>query len=202
MAYKKKTDYLSDEVETAQDSKPVKRKRGSKPASLELNCKATQSQLSEIISDCSHWFGRPLVESDEECYERVVEFFDYYANTGGIPTYEKLCLCLGVKHRQRLWEWEQGAKGGGRADIIKDAKLVLAAIDADLSLRGLIRDVVYIFRAKNFYGMKNECEVTVAHSVRIEDNMTREELLRRLLEDNSSTITDAPTIEATGEVKE
>lgn len=204
MATKKKTAEKPVTTEVATENKPAKKTCGLKPASLEKHCTASTEVLSEIISDCSHWYGKPPVKTDEECLERVIEFFNYYAETGGIPTVEKLALCLGCKCRQRLWEWEQGTKGQTRSDIIKDAKLVLAAIDADLSMRGLIRDVVYIFRAKNHYGMKNETVVEVNHTARVEDNLTREELLNRLLE-NTATIPDndePPTIEVTGEVKE
>ncbi len=205
MPTKKKTDYLSDEIEVAQENKPVKGKRGSKSASLELNCKASPEVMSEIISDSLHWFNRPIVKDDNECLERLVEFFDYYAKTGGIPTVEKMCLCLGAS-KQVVWDWQNGSKSSERAELIKNAKGILASIDADLAIRGLINPVVYIFRGKNYYGMRDQQELAVTHTTRIEDGMSQDEIRRRLLEDSSSeaspTITDTPTIEVTAEVKE
>lgn len=201
MANKKKTDYLSDTVETVQDNKPVKSKRGSKSASVELHCKASPEVVSEILADNLHWFNYKAVKTDEECLDRLVEFFDYYAKSGGIPTVEKMCLSLGVA-TQTVWEWQQGSKGKDRMEMIKRAKNLIASFDADLAIRGLINPVVYIFRGKNYYGMKDQQELSVTHTARIEDGMSQEEIRRRLLEDNSSTITDTPTIETTAEVKE
>ena len=205
MATRKKTDYLSDEVEAAHDNKPVKGKRGSKSASLELNCKAPPEVMSEIITDSLHWFNRPTVKDDAECLERLIEFFEFYAKSGGIPTVEKMCLCLGAS-KQTVWDWQNGAKTRERADLIKNAKGILASIDADLAIRGLINPVVYIFRGKNYYGMKDQQEVSVTHTARIEDGMSQDEIRRRLLEDSSSTITELSTatepttIEVTAEV--
>lgn len=201
MATKKKTDYQVAEIETVQDNKPVKGKRGSKSASIELNCKASPEVMSEIISDSLHWFNRPVVKDDAECLERLVEFFDYYAKTGGIPTVEKMCLCLGAS-KQTVWDWQNGSKSRERADMIKNAKGILASIDADLAIRGLINPVVYIFRGKNYYGMKDQQELAVTHTARIEDGMSQDEIRRRLLEDSSSTAAESSTIEVTGEVKE
>lgn len=206
MAYKNKTaDYQAPDAEVAQENKPVKGKRGSKSASLELNCKASPEVMSEIITDSLHWFNRPIVKSDAECLERLIEFFEFYAKSGGIPTVEKMCLCLGAS-KQTVWEWQNGAKTHERAEMIKNAKGILASIDADLAIRGLINPVVYIFRGKNYYGMKDQQEVSVTHTARIEDGMSQDEIRRRLLEDSStpvtelSTATDTPTIETTGEV--
>ena len=205
MPTKKKSDYLSDEVETVQNNKPVKGKLGSKSASIELNCKASPEIISDILTDNLHWFNYKAVKSDEECLDRLVEFFDYYAKSGGIPTVEKMCLSLGVA-TQTVWEWQQGSKGKDRMEMIKRAKNLIASFDADLAIRGLINPVVYIFRGKNYYGMKDQQEVSVTHTARIEDGMSQDEIRRRLLEDSSSeassTITDTPTIEVTGEVKE
>lgn len=205
MATKKKTDYLSDEVEVAQDNKPVKGKRGSKSASVELHCKASPEVISEILTDNLHWFNYKAVKTDEECLDRLVEFFQYYAQSGGIPTVEKMCLSLGVA-TQTVWEWQQGAKGKDRMEMIKRAKNLIASFDADLAIRGLINPVVYIFRGKNYYGMKDQQEVSVTHTARIEDGMSQDEIRRRLLEDSSSTITELSTatepttIEVTAEV--
>ena len=201
MATRKKTDYLSDEVEAPSDRKPSKRSCGS----VEKSCKASNQQLAEIMTDNLHWFNYAPVKTDEECVDRLVEFFQYYADNGGIPTVEKMCLALGVAI-QRVWEWQNGAKGDERAEIVKRAKNLIASFDADLAIRGLINPVVYIFRGKNYYGMKDQQEVSVTHTARIEDGMSQDEIRRRLLEDSSSTITELSTatepstIEVTAEV--
>lgn len=202
MATKKKTDYQTPvQTETVTENKPAKRTRNC--GSVEKSCKADPQTISEILTDSIHWYGYKIVKTDEECVERLVEFFDYYAKTGGIPTMEKMFLALGTV-KGTVWDWEQGTKGKERADIIKRAKAMIAAFDAELAIRGLINPVVYIFRGKNYYGMRDQQDVSVTHTARIEDGLTQDEIRRRLLE-NTATIpseNEPPTIEVTGEVKE
>lgn len=169
------------ELEEQKSGKPAK--RGSKSASTELHCKAPPEVLGGIITDIGHWFGSPKVKDDEDCRQRLIAFFEYYAQTGGIPTVEKLSLALGASP-QILWDWEvRRTKGAERAELIKAAKIYLSAIDADLALLGYIDKVVYIFRAKNYYGMKDTQDIVVQAHDPLGEGTSREELERRLSED-------------------
>ncbi|MCM1167099.1 MAG: DNA-packaging protein [Ruminococcus sp.] len=171
------------EIEEMKSGKPAK--RGSKSASTELHCKAPPEVLSGIIADIGHWFGSPKVKDDEDCRQRIIAFFEHYEQTGGIPTVEKLALALGTSP-QSLWDWEvRRTKGGERAELIKAAKICISAIDADLALLGYIDKVVYIFRAKNYYGMKDTQDVVIQAKDPLGDGASREELERRLLEDTT-----------------
>lgn len=171
------------ELEEMKQGRPAK--RGSKSASSELHCKAPPEVLSGIISDIGHWFGSPKVKDDEDCRQRLISFFEHYAKSGGLPTVEKLSLALGTCP-QVLWEWEvRKTKGNERAEMIKAAKIYLSAIDADLALLGYIDKVVYIFRAKNYYGMKDTQDIVVQARDPLGDSTSREELERRLLEDTA-----------------
>ena len=144
---------------TEQIVKAVK-KRGSKPASIEANLSATKPEMQQMISNVLYWYKREMVRSDEECAERLNEFFARINQTGEIPTVEKMCLSLGTV-RSVVWEWEQGSKGQTRANIIKRAKEILAALDAELVSNNKIPQVTYIFRAKNFYQMADKTEVVL-----------------------------------------
>lgn len=177
------------ELEEAKQGKPVK--RGSKSASTELHCKAPPEVLGGIISDIGHWFGSPKVKDDEDCRQRLIAFFEYYAQTGGIPTVEKLSLALGASP-QILWDWEvRRTKGAERAELIKAAKIYLSAIDADLALLGYIDKVVYIFRAKNYYGMKDTQDIVVQARDPLGEGTSKEELERRLSEDTAEIEVDS-----------
>ena len=44
---------------------------------------------------------------------------------------------------------------------LKKAKNLIASLDAELAQEGKIQPVVYMFRAKNFYGMQDKQEVVV-----------------------------------------
>lgn len=165
------------------DGKPVKYKnRGSDPPSVINVTKVPAETLGAIVADCAKDFKQPIVKSDEECIERLADFFMYYAQNGGLPTVEKMCLCLGADINTVL-DWGHGTKGEKRAGIVKRAKNILAAIDADLVLGGHINPVAYIFRAKNYYGMKDQQDVVVQAKNIFGADVDRQEIERRLSEE-------------------
>ena len=167
-------------------NKPVKRKRpgagNHKPANMIDKSKLDPNEMRIIIADCSRDFALPIVKTDEECLERLTDFFMRYAQEGGLPTVEKMCLCLGADNDTVL-DWGHGTKGAVRAGMIKSAKHVLAAIDADLVLKGMINPVAYIFRAKNYYGMKDQQDVVVQAKNIFGADVDRQEIERRLTEE-------------------
>lgn len=107
--------------------------------------------------------GLNRVSSDEELCERLNYFFEECAKTQQLPTIEKMANCLGY-HRQTLLDWETGKNQGfssATAEIIMKAKQIIASIDAELAQEGKIQPVVYLFRSKNFYGMRDQQDVVV-----------------------------------------
>lgn len=181
--------------------KPKKKNRGAKPPAVIDVSKVPDTTLRAIITENARDFKRPICKTDEECMQRLVDFFDYYANTEGvgIPTVEKMCLALGADVNT-VWDWQQGTKGENRSVIVKRAKQILSAIDADLVLNGHINPVAYIFRAKNYYGLKDQQDVVVQAKNIFGDNVSREEIERRLMEDTSGK--DSEVVDAEFEVKD
>ena len=103
------------------------------------------------------------VKSDEQLCERLNWFFSVCAETQQIPNVEKMCNAIGY-HRNYVLEIEAGHVPGfspATKDIIRQAKQILASIDAELAQEGKTQPVVYMFRAKNFYGMKDQQDVVV-----------------------------------------
>lgn len=158
-------------------SKEVK-KRGSKSASVEKNCTATTDEIKQIIGNALYWYSYPIVKSDEECAERLNEFFTHCNQTGELPTVEKMCLALGTT-RKTVWTWEQGELGATRSNMIKKAKELLATIDAELVSAGKIPQITYIFRAKNFFGLTDKQELVVTPNNPM-DSLNAEEARERL----------------------
>jgi hypothetical protein len=132
-------------------------KRGSKSASIEKTTTASKDEIKDILKNSLYWYNREIVKTDDECAERLNEFFTRLAETGEIPTVEKMCLALGTV-RQTVYDWEQGTQGNVRSVMIKKAKEILASLDAELVSRGKIPQITYIFRAKNFFGMQDKQE--------------------------------------------
>lgn len=150
--------------------------------SIEKQCTARKSEVSEIVRNSVSWFGRPIVKTDEECAERLNNFFQQMCETGEIPTVEKMALALGTT-RKTLWEWQNGLKGPERANMILQAKEMLASIDAELVQRNKIPAVPYIFRAKNYYGLTDTTEIQVSQAPNLlGDDGDRDKLAQKYAE--------------------
>lgn len=163
---------LSDEQAQA----VVKKKRGGKIASVELHNTASNEEMKQYIGSVLYWRKRTPVKTDEECAERLDEFFQHIYETGELPTVEKMCLALGVD-RRTVYSWEMGTRQGpARQQMIKQAKQILAALDAELVQHNKIPQVTYIFRAKNFYDMRDQTDVVVAPQNPLGDQKTPEQL--------------------------
>lgn len=138
-----------------------KKKRGSGTPSLERNSSANADEIRQMMRNVLHWYGRKCVQSDEECAERLDEYFARIVETGEIPTWEKLCLALGTD-RTTVWQWEQGQGcSRERTNMVKLAKVMMASMDAEMVSAWKIPQATYIFRSKNFYGMRDQTDVVV-----------------------------------------
>ena len=175
MPTKSKTQKATESKDLEEISAHSLKKRGSKSASIEATSTATKDEIKSMVGNVLYWYKRDLVKTDEECAERLNEFFDRINETGEIPTVEKMCLALGTV-RQTVWDWENGSKGTARADMIKKAKEILAGIDAELVSRGKIPQVTYIFRAKNFFGLVDQSQVVLTPNNPIGESTGQKEL--------------------------
>ena len=121
-----------------------------------------KEELSRIIHESAQYRKKNRPRSNEEIRENLDRYFQDCEEKGQIPTVEDMALALGVQ-RAVVWGWEQKAQvNPERAEMIIRAKETIAAIDAKLAIEGKITPVTYIFRAKNFYGMRDQQEVVVA----------------------------------------
>ena len=165
------------------------RKRGSKSASVVDNNSARPEEIQKAIHNAYQYFNREIVKSDEECAERLNGYFRDCHEQQMIPTVECMSLALGTT-RKTVWDWENGVGCSRlRSDMIKKAKQILAAIDADLVSAGKIPQVVYIFRAKNFFGMSDQQEITINAQNSAEQDMSAEDIAKRYLEDGKTVET-------------
>jgi len=116
--------------------------------------------VSRLLKETLATYDLPKVKSDEELKERLAWYFKHCAETGEKPTVEQMAQVTGYT-MSTVWDWETGRRHGfstETADIIKKAKEFLRTFDAKLLLEGAINPVSYIFRAKNYYGMKDQQE--------------------------------------------
>ncbi len=153
-----------------------KKTRGLKPASMEANFKGEPSDISRAIINATRYIKAEPCKSDEEVAERINEYFTECAAEGMIPKWETLSLALGVT-RRITWQWANGHAGSPvRQRMLARAKEILAAVDAELVQTGKVNPVVYIFRAKNFYDMKDQQDVVVTPNQPLGEQQTTEQL--------------------------
>ena len=136
--------------------------------------------VSYTLREILKWFNMPKVKTDDELEERIIFFFETCIITGEMPTWEKLALACGV-HRGTLWEWESGGEGSTpmRRDLLKKAKEFMASYDAEIVANNKMPPVAYIFRAKNYYGMKDQVDYNITPKQQI-DVAPVEEIAKRI----------------------
>ena len=138
--------------------------------------KGTNPDLSLVPADAvSHALSgiTPLMKMEkvsgqnvEAVQDRINSYFEHCTKAQIIPTVEGIALSLGID-RRTLWEWERGNGCSYETmETIQRAKLILQAVDAELALKQKISPVVSIFRAKNYFGMRDN--VTIETDSRIE----------------------------------
>lgn len=155
--------------------------KGGAMQSLERYCTATNEEISQLMANVVKWreLGQIApVKTDEECAERLDAYFNYIIRTGEKPSMEKMALALGVTIRSVEY-WRDGQRGSrARQAMINYAIQTLAAMDAELVNNNKIPQVTYIFRSKNFFGMRDQTEI-VHHTDRKE--IDAEELRQRIM---------------------
>lgn len=151
-----------DEQMTVAASETVKKRgKGGKfnfPNAIEIEDPA---DVKEALGSVLYWMqkGRESKpKTNDEIQDRCDEYILECYQTGQRMTVEKLALALGIT-RKCLWEWEQA--NDERGNIIQKAKDMIACYDADMVTSGKMNPVPYIFRAKNYYGMKDQSDIVI-----------------------------------------
>ena len=148
--------------------------------------------IKRIIGESLQYWGRKCPLSNEEVAEILNDYFAQCYDTGQIPTVEDMCLSLGIT-RQTLHRWEHGIQcDSERTIMIQQAKEVLAAIDAKLVTEGKLIPVTYIFRAKNYFGMKDQREEVSVRINPLGDNISNAQLEKKYLE--NANVIELPEI--------
>lgn len=172
------------ETEVATTDKPAKRKRdwipnpkgGANMRKDQPTDAEGKAFVSQVAYDILEFYNLPKVKTDEECEERIGQFFLMCAENGQIPTVEKMALSLGIDTRT-LTEWEHGRlHNGSRMLMVKKAKQFLSSFDADMLIKNKLNPVAYIFRAKNYYGMVDKTDVAIGTTSALGEAKSPEEL--------------------------
>ena len=138
--------------------------------------------------------GYPLIDSfadsitpetravtDQELSDRLIEYFTFTIDNEKIPTVEGMALHLGYDVATlRRWQFGQEGSTPFRRSLIKKAKGLLAAFDAELVMENKVNPTGYIFRAKNYYGMKDVQDHVISATDPLGDKEDPEAIRKRL----------------------
>lgn len=170
-------------------NKPVRKKKGNNPngtgspAIIKLSGSEEQKLqiVRKVLMDNYNWWvtGNRKVENAEQLEERLAHFFLTCIENGELPAVEKMALALGV-HRQTIWDWEKGSRGPEFSYLIRNAKSMISAIEGELAMKGEIDKTVYIFRAKNFFGMSDRVEHKIDTKNPLEELDSKEAIEKRI----------------------
>lgn len=117
----------------------------------------------------------------------IEDYFQDCAELSLRPTIRGLAGALGTSYNT-LNDWENGSRdaqlGTSCSVIIKNAKQFIAEYDEVLALEGIDNPILYMFRSKNYYGMKDKTEVEVGQRNTLGESLTPEEIAQRIAVDD------------------
>lgn len=147
-----------------------------------------RAAMAKIVGNVHAFFKTGCeapVKSNEELCDRLNDYFQTCAETQQLPTIEKMTLAIGYP-KTSVWEWANSVRvpvwgDSETSTILKKAFQIHAAIDAEMSSSGTIQPVVYIFRAKNYYGMKDQTDHVFSTDTEHTESLNQLEQKARLL---------------------
>lgn len=117
----------------------------------------------------------------------IEDYFSDCAELGLRPTIRGLADALGTTYNTLL-DWENGSRdgqlGASCSGIIKKAKSFVAEFDEILALEGIDNPILFMFRAKNYFNMRDKTEVEVAPKQQLVQELTPQEIARRIALDD------------------
>lgn len=125
------------------------------------------------------------VNTDSELIARIDEYFSESARRRITPTVEGLCLYCGYSSgKWAAWcsgidELKHDVPNVSTQMVAQKAKTLLASYDGTLAVEGQVNTIAYIFRARNYYDMRNEDVVTLNVQTQ-QATLPREEIVKRI----------------------
>lgn len=149
------------------------------PASKPLESIKDSEFNQELLQHAFKYWKVPTAKTDEEIADRIEFYFSDCYNAGVRPTLEGCALAIGVTTQTlKNWADKESKMELDRFDLIKRVRTVLAYFDAELFMNGKLNPVAYIFRSKNFYGMKDQVETIVKKDDPLGETKTESEIMK------------------------
>lgn len=199
MARTKKADREQKPFSWSDDTeKPIPKRPPQSRARQEIiNNPQARTTLALAIAATRTAFKMPRVTSNKELVQRLDEYFELAENRQIPPTVEEMALYCGYTTKT-LADWKTGRNKGFKdveaglttSSIIQKAYEMMHNIDAVMVETGGMNVVSYIFRAKNYHGMTDKQEITVATDNGMRPALTPEEIVKNLPEPTDTVNVD------------
>lgn len=187
-----------DIVETGQEIVKTKGKPrgGNSPAIGENMLMTEPGDTTKIVQTNMKFMMLPKVDlrKPEEVQQRIVEYFNIYAEADMKPTVAGMAMALDVD-RRRLWEIKTGnyVNVGGYKDLpietvdcIKKAYEILEATMESYANGGKINPVMAIFMMKNHFGYQDKTEYVLTPNQQQASDYDAEDIRKRYLGDSTT----------------
>ena len=136
--------------------------------------------VRRIGANLLKWYDMPKAKTDDEVEERIKTYFLETIDRGELLTMEAMCMAIGYDTKT-IWRWSHGdGCSERRSHLIRQAKALMSSFDAQMVNEGKINVTSYIFRAKNYFGMRDEVEHVVRPSNPLGELESGEEVRKRI----------------------
>lgn len=135
------------------------------------------AELQRIMYHLDKYKGRAGIPKFRNAHEMelvIEKWWNDCIEAERFPTKRGLALALGTTY-DGLSDWRNGVNGEEFARVMKKTDEMIAEIDEQLVMGGVVNPVLYMFRAKNYHGLKDKQE-HVFKSNTLEATKTKEEL--------------------------
>lgn len=140
-----------------------------------------QALIRKFVSEIQRNNQKRLVSNDHELAQRIADYYNECAETGTVPCIEEMYLstgfsigeCEDIAHRRT-----QGFSTNTWR-IIQKGRDFQRVFDAKLMIAGKMNVTAYIFRAKNYYGMRDQYDVVTTPHDPMGETKTRQQLVEQ-----------------------
>lgn len=191
---RKKTDLVESGEEIVKAEKKKGKPRGGNSPAIGENMLMTEpGDTTKIVQTNMKFMLLPKIDlrDPEAVKQRIVEYFQIYAEADMKPTVAGMAMALDVD-RRRLWEIKTGnyVNVGGYKDLpretvdyIKKAYEILESSMESYANAGKINPVMAIFMMKNHFGYQDKTEYVLTPNQKQESDYDADEISKRYLTD-------------------
>ena len=140
-----------------------------------------QALIRKFVSEIQRNNQKRLVTNDHELAQRIADYYNECAETGTVPCIEEMYLSTGfsISECEDMAHRRTQGFSTNTWRIIQKGRDFQRVFDAKLMLAGKINVTAYIFRAKNYYGMRDQYDVVTTPHDPMGETKTRQQLVEQ-----------------------